>query len=462
MAVFRIAAVIKKPSGEDFLVVRQSPPPPQPEEEYQKFVDSDLWDLPSAPLNPLEGKFRTEPLIEGADALSDKLDLRRFDVYSALNQVLLQAGLVNPIMGSWQLLKYVEEADFGPEPRVDTIFILGRLESEEEILQESCKWLSMESTLKLLLEVKASVDRVGPFVAIGLLPDSAETSRLRTTSTLHCQEYPPGIMLVPMKSRTREPFHTTNLVVMVPSNVTDKSEHSSFITYGDALLMDPGCCSQLHVEVFQLSRNAILMLLCWCMKIPWAALVKGHTDGHLALLHVSTNALVVGDHCVGQGSAVLDVSSGGNMKDYFQTTYRFLDLSPHVLVPMHGRINLWPKQMLCGYLKHRRDRELSILRAIESGAETLFDIIAKSYPGLDIKLWLLASSNVRLHVDHLAHQQKLPKDFSMKKFQATCGVHFTSRWIWTCLKRTNAFKVLAIIGVGGLAIAFGRKWKFGG
>ncbi|XP_038986057.1 uncharacterized protein LOC103718831 [Phoenix dactylifera] len=514
MAVFRLAAVIKKPSGEDFLVARQAPPPPLREEEYQKFVDSDLWDLPSASLNPLEGEIRTEPLIEGADSLSDKLELRRFDVYSALSQVLWQVGLVNAISGRWQLLKYVEEADFGPEPRVDTIFILGRLESEEEILQESCKWLSMESALQLLLEVKPSVDRVGPFVVIGLLPDSAVTSRLRTTSTLHCQEYPPGIMLVPMKSRTREPFHTTNLVVMVPNNATDRSEHSSFITYGDALLMDPGCCSQLHGELADLvaalprklvvfvthhhydhvdglsvvqkcNPDATLLVHAntmgrigkWTLKYSLITggekiciggqqleviSAPGHTDGHLALLHVSTNTLVVGDHCVGQGSAVLDVTSGGNMKDYFQTTYKFLDLSPHVLVPMHGRINLWPKQMLCGYLKHRRDRESSILKAIESGAETLFDIIAKSYPGLDIKLWLPASSNVRLHVDHLAHHQKLPKDFSMKKFQATCGVHFISRWIWTFLKRRNIFKVLAIIGVGGLAMAFSRKGKFGG
>ncbi|XP_073117111.1 uncharacterized protein [Elaeis guineensis] len=292
MAVFRIAAVIKKPSGEDFLVVRQSPPPPQPEEEYQKFVDSDLWDLPSAPLNPLEGKFRTEPLIEGADALSDKLDLRRFDVYSALNQVIrfsstglwglrfnLLSLLESPCRydtkrwkiessvasrfsksnhGSWQLLnKPVIDylSSLLPHPAALREEEIGwfsvPVKSKSDVLvwgPESCKWLSMESTLKLLLEVKASVDRVGPFVAIGLLPDSAETSRLRTTSTLHCQEYPPGIMLVPMKSRTREPFHTTNLVVMVPSNVTDKSEHSSFITYGDALLMDPGCCSQLHVR----------------------------------------------------------------------------------------------------------------------------------------------------------------------------------------------------------------------
>lgn len=44
------------------------------------------------------------------------------------------------------------------------------------------------------------------------------------------------------------------------------------------------------------------------------------------------------------------------MQDYFQTTYKFLDMSPHVLIPMHGRINLWPKHMLCGYLKYGINR----------------------------------------------------------------------------------------------------------
>jgi hypothetical protein len=42
------------------------------------------------------------------------------------------------------------------------------------------------------------------------------------------------------------------------------------------------------------------------------------------------------------------------MQDYFETTYKFLDMSPHVLIPMHGRINLWPKHMLCGYLRYEK------------------------------------------------------------------------------------------------------------
>ncbi|MCL7041353.1 hypothetical protein MKW94_011480, partial [Papaver nudicaule] len=135
----------------------------------------------------------------------------------------------------------------------------------------------------------------------------------------------------------------------------------------------------------------------------------GHTDGHMALLHVRTNSLIVGDHCVGQGSAILDIQSGGNMKDYFETSYKFLELSPHALIPMHGRVNLWPKHMLCGYLKNRRNRELSILKAMEGGAETLFDIVAKVYSDVDPGYWIPASSNVRIHVEHLAQQDKLPK-----------------------------------------------------
>ncbi|KAL6010179.1 putative receptor protein kinase CRINKLY4 [Asimina triloba] len=41
---------------------------------------------------------------------------------------------------------------------------------------------------------------------------------------------------------------------------------------------------------------------------------------------------------------------------------------------------------------------------------TLFDIVAKVYANVDLRLWLPASSNVRLHLNFLAYQDKLPKD----------------------------------------------------
>lgn len=87
MARYRLVALIRNPSDEDFLVVRQPPPSLLPEEEYRGFVDSELWDLPSAPLNPLEGDRRSHTVIEGSSSLSNELDLSKFDVDSSLEQV---------------------------------------------------------------------------------------------------------------------------------------------------------------------------------------------------------------------------------------------------------------------------------------------------------------------------------------------------------------------------------------
>ncbi|KAJ6813258.1 uncharacterized protein M6B38_144815 [Iris pallida] len=506
-----LAVAIERSSAEEFLAIKQDRPPALPEEEYRRFVDSDLWDLPSAPLRPLRGGgLRSEIAVGGADSVADKLDLSSVDVDSALNQVLSQVGIAIAFIGKWTLLKHVEEPDFGPGAPVHTLFILGKLESEVESLQDSCKWLSKEIASKLLLEVTPNSDRIGPLVVTGLLHSSLETGKWRAPHALHFQEYPPGVMLVPMRSRTQKPFRTTNLIVMVPNHDVNISENFGHITAGDALLVDPGCCSQFHKELADLvaalprklvvfvthhhndhidglsvvqrcNPDAILLAHTSTMnrigKEMWshgytsisggenisiggqrleAIFAPGHTDGHLSLLHVSTNSLIVGDHCVGHGSAVLDVTSGGNMKDYFQTTYRFMELSPHALIPMHGRINLWPKRMLCGYLKHRRDRESLVMAAIESGAETLYDIVSKVYADVDTKLWLAASFNVRVHVAHLAYQEKLPKDFSMKNFEATCGMRFLYRWAWGYLisHTPTGIKVLAVIGATGFVLSF--------
>lgn len=59
--------------------------------------------------------------------------------------------------------------------------------------------------------------------------------------------------------------------------------------------------------------------------------------------------------------------------------------------------------------RNRRSREANIVKVIEGGAKSLFDIIAYVYSDVDRRVWIAASSNVRLHVDHLAQQHKLPK-----------------------------------------------------
>lgn len=67
----------------------------------------------------------------------------------------------------------------------------------------------------------------------------------------------------------------------------------------------------------------------------------------------------------------------------------------------------------CFIFRNRRNRESSILKSIEDGAGTLFDIVANVYSNVDRSLWFHAASNVRLHIDHLAHQDKLPKVYQI-------------------------------------------------
>lgn len=85
---YRLAAAITVPSTGEFLVVRQPrpPSPPAEDEDYRRFVDSDLYDLPSAPLKPLAGEPRSEVAVSGADSVT-RLDLSRLDVSAALDQV---------------------------------------------------------------------------------------------------------------------------------------------------------------------------------------------------------------------------------------------------------------------------------------------------------------------------------------------------------------------------------------
>lgn len=471
MANYNVALILKNPLNDsEFLLVKQTPPPKFNDEEYDSYVDSDLWDLPAIKLNHIQGE-KSEPTISIQG--SEKINLGKFDIESALNQIVEQLGFGVRDGGEWKLWKCVEEPEFGPGLTIHTVYIMGKLLDGNQILQEGCKWMSTQSCINCLAEVKPSTDRVGPLVVIGLLNDLVQWRKWKVPPTLSYQEYPPGVILVPMQSRTAKPFLTTNLIVFAPDSVSDDCGNHRFVAQGEALIVDPGCRSEFHEELLKvvasLPRKLIvfvthhhrdhvdgLSIIQKCNpdaillahentmrrigKDDWSlgytsvsgsedicvggqrltvVFSPGHTDGHVALLHASTNSLIVGDHCVGQGSAVLDITAGGNMTDYFQSTYKFLELSPHALIPMHGRVNLWPKHMLCGYLKNRRAREAAILQAIENGVETLFDIVANVYSEVPRSFWIPAASNVRLHVDHLADQNKLPKGFSLESFNSS-------------------------------------------
>ncbi|XP_051122344.1 uncharacterized protein LOC127245476 isoform X5 [Andrographis paniculata] len=462
-----LAVVIKNLlDNTEFLLQKQTPPPKFDDPEYDSYQDSDLWDLPSGELSLLESPRRSIQVQIDPEGNSMSEFLNRFDLDFGLTQVFGQVGFEKATSIKWSFSKVVEEPEFGPGVPVKTVYIFGELESYGGELKDGCKWVSIKGCEELLLEVKTHDARIGPLIVDGLLNDSMQLTSISIPSSLRYQEYPPGVKLFPMSSRTASPFHTTNLVVFSPAISNCSSDTDSSFASGDALIVDPGCNSSMYKELEQIvtalprklvvfvthhhhdhvhglsivqkySPDAILMAhehtFRRIRKDDWSLgyipvlgseeiciggqrlkliSAPGHTDGHMALLHVSTNSLIVGDHCVG----------------------------------------------------NRRSRESTILKAIEEGAKTLYDIVAYTYAGVDRSLWAHAASNVRLHVDHLASLNKLPKEFCLKKFQSSCKLQFFSRWVWgyLCTSLSIEQRQLKIAAGAAAAIAvlyFGRhKW----
>ncbi|GLJ09982.1 hypothetical protein SUGI_0119590 [Cryptomeria japonica] len=494
MANYRISLLVKSSaSADEFIVVRQSRPlaiPLDDETPQHCFADSDLWDIPSSSLSPKHDLTASDvELVETENAIAvqnalENLGLRGFDVSSSAQLILMQISTAKCITQPWSYWKLVEEADFGPGIPTNTLFFMTEVKPDEFVLSEEAKWLTFPEAWKLLVDVNPREDRVGPLASIASSSHFGEPLQWKFNFKLHYQEYPPGVLVVPMNSRTLKPFKKTNLVVFVPDGYSNSScDDANSNIYGDALIVDPGCHFRVHDQLAEIVASLPQKLVIFvthhhldhveglstiqkcnpsAILIAHEATIRrigkgaigfkhfnvhggstlciggqefrvisapGHTDGHMALLHIMTQTLIVGDHCVGQGSSVLDATAGGNLKDYMETTRQFLELSPHSIIPMHGRPNLWPTNLLSGYVKHRKQREAKVLKAVEDGASTLYEIVSKAYTDVNHTMWIAAASNVKLHVEHLAYQQKLPADFSMDKFVSSCRIPFLMRWL---------------------------------
>ncbi|KAG2269384.1 hypothetical protein Bca52824_063939 [Brassica carinata] len=496
MGNLHLAVIVRNPGGSaQFLLEKQKQPAEFGDEAYDSYVDSLLWDLPSTDLPTLEGGTRSGNALSIAESCSEEIDLKNFDLETTLNRLLANLGIEFSHVGEWSFVRYVVEPEFGPDSCVSTCFLAGKLLDTDKSLQDNCKWMSMEACFDCLVDEKPGSDRVGPLVLLGLGDGSMKQ---KLSPSLPVQEYPPGVMVVPMRSRTLKPFTTTNLVVFAPENVSVDDQERDYSIHGDALIVDPGCHSKLHIElkkiVDALPRKLIVFvthhhrdhiggLSAIQESNPDAVLVAhvktrnridgwsgkytpvsggeniyvngqsliGHTDGHMALLHNSTRSLIVGDHCHNFLSFHLFIC-----RNTFKATYKFLELSPHVVIPMHGRVNLWPKHMLCGYLKNRRSREESILKATEDGAQTLFDIVSNVYSKVDRSFWLAAASNVRLHIDNLAVENKLPELWISFMVQWTAG-YISSR---IPFKVTKPGLIMSVIAAGaGYFLLYACKRK---
>jgi glyoxylase-like metal-dependent hydrolase (beta-lactamase superfamily II) len=127
----------------------------------------------------------------------------------------------------------------------------------------------------------------------------------------------------------------------------------------------------------------------------------GHSPDHVAFLHEVSRTLFTGDLVTKGSSVMIDVSHGGDLRQYLDSLERMLSLEPSRVLPAHGPAIDDPAVVLRGYLEHRHLRERQVIEALAAGRDTVQAIAESIYDGLDARLMPAAQENVRAHLEKL-------------------------------------------------------------
>jgi glyoxylase-like metal-dependent hydrolase (beta-lactamase superfamily II) len=155
----------------------------------------------------------------------------------------------------------------------------------------------------------------------------------------------------------------------------------------------------------------------------------GHTSNHLCFALAEENAVFTGDHIMGWSTTAIGPPDG-DMAAYKHSLARFLpgndteaagkvaetageiqktqgkiqpapDGGYDLFWPTHGPPVRETGRLVRAYLAHRDEREALILRAIDRGATTIPEIVARVYLGLDPRLTGAAGRSTLAHLIEL-------------------------------------------------------------
>ncbi len=133
----------------------------------------------------------------------------------------------------------------------------------------------------------------------------------------------------------------------------------------------------------------------------------GHAPDHVAF--ETPRGIVAGDLVAARGSVAV-AAPEGDVRAYLTSLRRLFARDPETLFPGHGPVIESPRATCRRLLTHRREREQSVLAAVESGARELSDVVDAAYEKDLTGVRDLAAATTVAHLQKLDHEHRLQWD----------------------------------------------------
>lgn len=137
----------------------------------------------------------------------------------------------------------------------------------------------------------------------------------------------------------------------------------------------------------------------------------GHTDDSVCFLLEADGVLLTGDTVLGQGTTVIDGDDG--LAPYMRSLYRLRDVveeyGVRALLPGHGPILDAPGRVLQHYIDHRESRLAQVRDAVNAGAGTADEVVARVYPDVSEELAFAALWSVKAQLRYLVSMGEVPE-----------------------------------------------------
>jgi glyoxylase-like metal-dependent hydrolase (beta-lactamase superfamily II) len=137
-----------------------------------------------------------------------------------------------------------------------------------------------------------------------------------------------------------------------------------------------------------------------------AVTTPGHTANHMAFALREQDVLFSGDHVMAWSTSIVAPPDGA-MTDYMASLEKLARRPERTYFPGHGGAVREAPAFVQGYVRHRRDREASILHRLAKGAADIPTLVRAIYIGIDPRLVTAAGLSVLAHLEDLVARDKV-------------------------------------------------------